>query len=92
MAPVAPQNVTGSRRHVQSVGAGVFVGEKLAEVVSRKSPGVYNLLAMGIDDFHDLPGLHERSFSATGGDFYQRHLALLNAEPPTCRFRPSREA
>jgi hypothetical protein len=36
---------------------------------------------MGIDDFHDLPGRHERRSSTTGEDFYQRHLALLNAEP-----------
>ena len=79
-APVAPQDVAGSGRHVQSVRAGVFVGEKLAEVVSRKGPGVDDLLAMGIDDFHDLPRLHESRFSATGGDFHQRHLALLNAE------------
>ena len=63
------------------VRAGVFVGEKLAEVVSRKGPGVDDLLAMGIDDLHDLPSLHERRFSTTGGDFYQRHLAPLNAEP-----------
>ena len=56
----------------QSVRAGVFVGEKLAEVVSRKGPGVDDLLAMEFtENFHDLPGLHERRFSATGGDFYQ---------------------
>ena len=73
-APVAPQDVAGSGRHVQSVRASVFIGEKLAKVVSRKGPGVYDLLAMGIDDFHDPPSLHERCFSTTSGDFYQRHL------------------
>src|ERR1700722_7461171 len=56
---------------MQAVGAGVLVRHKLAEVRPAEGPGIDDLLAVGIDDGHDLTRRDKSGLAASRRNFNQ---------------------
>ena len=65
---VGQQRIADAGDHVAVRGAAVLHRHEFMEIATVKSPGVDDLLTVGVDDFDCLTLAHERGLAAAGRD------------------------